>query len=88
MGVQVSLSIVCWRAMFNDPNRWRNVMKMQLLLLLLMPASLISVGVFSFVQKNAVKPVMTCNCYLQWLFKGAEKGTGRCSLGMTRISCL
>jgi len=57
--LQVSLSIVGYRSLFNEPERWRRVMAVQLVLLLLMPPSLMTVGVFSFLQQNNVRSVHT-----------------------------
>jgi len=53
----VSLSIVGWRSLFKERDRWRRVLTIQLVLLLLMPPMLMTVGVFSLLQKNTVKPV-------------------------------
>ena len=55
--VQVSLSIVGWRSLFNERTRWRRVLTIQLILLLLMPPLLMTVGVVSFLQKSKVKSV-------------------------------
>jgi len=55
--LKVSLSIVAWRSLFSERNRWRSVMNMQLVLLLLMPPMLMSVGVVSLLQKSTVRSV-------------------------------
>jgi len=55
--MQASLSIVCWRSLFKERSRWRRALTTQLILLLLMPAIMMTVGVMSLLQKSAVKSV-------------------------------
>jgi len=57
--VEVMLSIVGWRSLFNEPVRWRRVLTIQLILLLLMPPMFMTVGIVSLLQKSTVRSV--CN---------------------------
>jgi len=55
--LQVSLSLVGWRSLFKERHRWRTVLAFQLILLLMMPALLMTVGIVSLLQRSTVKSV-------------------------------